>query len=63
MKKNLGAASIRVELANNVITVYHGTDGDILKQFPATAESWDIIWQGINDAKLISDYDNDVIRN
>lgn len=55
-----GAASIKIELANGIITVYHGTDGDILLQFPAVEGSWDIIWQGIKTAaKKIKDMNNE----
>lgn len=57
---NLGAASILIELKNNTITVKHGTDGDILKQFPASDNSWDHIWQGINNAQAVAALYNSV---
>ena len=50
-KKVAGEASIKIELKAGVITVFHGTDGDILTQFMADAESWDAIWEGINKAR------------
>jgi len=45
-----GAASLTAELDKGVIKVYH-SDGTILSSFVATNRSWDIIWEGILDAK------------
>ena len=49
--KNLGAASLKIELRDNTITIYHGTDKYILDQFPANENSWKSIWDGIKKAK------------
>jgi hypothetical protein len=57
----LGAASIKIELADGIITVNHGTDGNILKQFRANENSWNLIWQGITNATAIAELSNDVI--
>jgi len=57
----LGAASIKIELKDGIITVYHGTDGNVLKQFRANENSWDTIWQGILNAQSIAALTNDVI--
>lgn len=44
-----GAASIRIELADGNITVYHGTDGNILHEVKNAEEgSWKLLWQSIH---------------
>ena len=40
---NTGEASLKIELKNNIIYVYHGTDGALLIKRRATSESWDSI--------------------
>tara|TARA_B100001250_G_scaffold405598_1_gene423333 strand:- start:678 stop:839 length:162 start_codon:yes stop_codon:yes gene_type:complete len=46
--ENLGSASIKIELQNNTITVYHGDDNTILHQAKATNKKvWERIWESI----------------
>jgi len=45
-----GAASVTIELDEGIVKVYHD-DGTILSSFIATDRSWDIIWEGILEAK------------
>ena len=47
--ERLGEASIMIELKDNIITVYHGTDESILLQYPANKRSWYNIWKGIKE--------------
>ena len=35
-----GAASIRVELSEGVVTVYHGTDHAVLHRVPVSEGAW-----------------------
>ena len=55
----LGAASVKIELSDGIITVYHGTDKVILKQFRANENSWNTIWQGILNAQSIAALSDD----
>ncbi len=50
LDQRLGAASILIELKDDTITVSHGTDGTLLKSFPADENSWKTIWTGIDNA-------------
>jgi hypothetical protein len=52
MTKEEGEASIKIELKNGIITVYHGTDRDILYKKHAKEGDWDKIWNGITGKKL-----------
>ena len=46
--RNLGSASIKIQLENNIITVYHGTFNTILHQAKVTNEkAWEKIWKTI----------------
>ena len=49
--KNLGSATIKIDFTGGIITVYHGDDGDVLRQFKANSHSWGAIWSGIDDAE------------
>lgn len=55
----IGEASIKIELKDRIITVYHGTDKAILKQFRANENSWNLIWQGILNAQSIAALSDD----
>lgn len=57
----IGAAAVKIDLSDGIITVYHGTDGNILKQFRANENSWNLIWQGIENAQSISALTDGVI--
>jgi hypothetical protein len=57
----LGAAAMKIELSEGIITVYHGTCGTVLKQFRANENSWNLIWQGILNAQSIAAITDDVI--
>lgn len=46
--KNLGHASIFIELKDNTITVDHRTDKATLAKWKAKDGDWDYIWQVIN---------------
>tara|TARA_R100001440_G_scaffold74055_1_gene99153 strand:+ start:606 stop:767 length:162 start_codon:yes stop_codon:yes gene_type:complete len=48
---NLGSAEIRIELADNWITVYHGECNSILESFKAKEGDWDKIWETIRSLK------------
>lgn len=50
----LGAAAVKIDLSGGIITVYHGTDGNVLKKFRANENSWNLIWQGILNAQSIA---------
>ena len=54
-QQRLGEASIKVELKNKTITIYHGTDKTILRQFPAQRGSWEEIWKGIDNANKVEE--------
>lgn len=41
----LGQASIRVELEDGIISIYHGTDGDLLKTWVSSGRDWDEIFE------------------
>lgn len=50
MNNNLGepgAASIKVDLSDGVITVTHGTDSAVLAQWVARNGDWDRLWNTI----------------
>jgi hypothetical protein len=50
--KERGAASVKIELSNGVITVKHGTSADaVLAQWTANAGDWDKLWDTINTLK------------
>ena len=40
IKTAIGAAEIRLELKNNLITIYHCESNKILKQWQASADTW-----------------------
>lgn len=45
-----GSASIRIDLHDGKIIVYHGQDGGVLKTIPeAKAGSWNKIWEVLNN--------------
>jgi len=46
-----GAAAIRIDLRGGVITVYHGVGGNKLETFDAYDGAWNMIWDGIRNAK------------
>ena len=49
-----GEASIKIDLTDGMITVYHGTDGDVLHQVKnARKGSWDKLWKAIRAIKPI----------
>jgi hypothetical protein len=48
MDKERGEASVKIELSNGIITVIHGTDNVVLKQWTANSGDWDRIWNTIN---------------
>lgn len=39
-----GAASVKVELKNSVLTIYHGTSGEVLFQKLAFKGDWAKMW-------------------
>lgn len=43
-----GAASILIELSDGMITVTHGTDDVVLKQWMANTGDWDALWATID---------------
>ena len=43
--QNHGQGSMKIELKNNKIFVYHGTDNTLLYQRDSTSETWDLIWE------------------
>lgn len=45
--KERGHASFTAELSEGVITIKHGTDGDILAEWTAETGDWDRIWEVI----------------
>lgn len=49
--KETGHAEIKVILKYGLITIQHGSTGEVLRQFEAVKGSWDIIWEGINKAE------------
>ena len=51
MDKNLGEASVLVELKDGILSVYHGTDKVKLFEKTATENSWDKLWEAIQDKK------------
>jgi len=59
LKKAKGQAHLFVTLDKGRIVVQHD-DGAVLKEFLATDSSWDLIWNGINDA---FDQSNQVIQH
>ena len=58
-KKAKGHAHLLITLSKGRVVVQHD-DGSVLKEFLATDSSWDIIWNGINDAY---DQSNQVIQH
>ena len=46
--KERGEASFKIELTDGVITVIHGTDNVILKQWTAEKGDWDRLWKTID---------------
>lgn len=58
-KKAKGHAHLFITLDKGRIVVQHD-DGSVLKEFLATDSSWDLIWNGINDA---FDQSNQVIQH
>lgn len=56
MKKKIekGSASIKIDLDNGNITVYHGEDEDVLhKIINAEDGSWDKIWELLRSIKSV----------
>ncbi len=49
--ENLGSASILVDLTDRIITVKHGTDGNILFQRKARKGTWENIWKVLRGEK------------
>lgn len=47
MEKETGTASIKIELEDSIIKVFHGTDGVLLFEKEAKAGDWDKIWEAI----------------
>ena len=45
-----GAASLRIELRDGIITVYHGTDGAVLHQVEATDNMWERMFDNMTNA-------------
>lgn len=43
--KELGAASFFCELKDGVISIYHGTDKVLLKQWIGSGSDWDKMWE------------------
>jgi hypothetical protein len=43
-----GAASMLIDLSNGVITVTHGTDHVVLRQWTARKGHWDRLWTTIS---------------
>jgi hypothetical protein len=50
-QREQGAAAIRIDLRGGVITVYHGVGGHKLETFDAYDGAWNMIWDGIRNAK------------
>lgn len=44
-----GSASILISLDNGVITVVHGTDNVVLRQWTAQYGDWDKLWDRIKE--------------
>lgn len=54
MKNKYGQARLDIQLANDVITVYHG-DGGILLSWDASQGDWDKIWQTLKKCNYMAD--------
>ena len=46
--KELGAASISIELSNSIITVKHGQTGEVLRSIKARYGDWNKIWNTLD---------------
>ncbi len=47
IERERGAASLKIELKDGVITMYHGDDGVILNQWKAFHNDWNFMFDNI----------------
>lgn len=43
--KEKGTASLKIELEDGIITIFHGADGNILKQWTGSGTDWNTMWK------------------
>lgn len=59
--KNLGSASMQINLTDNKIKVYHGTSKDLLFQKEAKEKDWDNIWDAIEGKNKINEEAKEIL--
>ena len=61
--KNLGSASMQINLTDNKIKVFHGTSKDLLFQKEAKEKDWDNIWDAIEGKNKINKETKQIIKD
>lgn len=61
--KNLGSASMQINLTDNKIKVFHGTSKDLLFQKEAKEKDWDNIWDAIEGKTQINKETKQIIED